>query len=66
MNADGNKYEVKNVGSDSWRPATESEIAQAMRTTSRYYEWKGHRMTDTWTCIMGLASSLREFRCTAA
>jgi|688.fasta_scaffold2407967_2 hypothetical protein len=66
MNATNtNTYEVRNYGSDVWRPATEAEIAQAMRTLNKCHRWEGYRMTRDWTCVMGLAGDMRQFRCTA-
>jgi len=66
MDATSKAYEVRNYGSDAWRAATEQEIAQAMRTVNKCHKWENNRMTGTWTCVMGLAGDLRQFRCTAA
>jgi hypothetical protein len=63
MNATATKYEVCQLGSDSWRPATEQEIAVALRS-GRYTEWKDNRPTGNWSTLLGIGRDVRNFRCT--
>jgi hypothetical protein len=65
MNATSSNYEVRNLGSDAWRPATEQEIAVAMKS-SRYEEWNGNFTTGNWTTNLGMGRDVRQFRCTVA
>jgi hypothetical protein len=65
MTGTSKTYEVRNYGSDAWRTATAQEIAQALRTVNKCHVWENNRMTGTWTCVMGLADDLRQFRCTS-
>jgi hypothetical protein len=66
MTSSTKTYEVRQLGSDVWRAATEAEIATAIITVNKCYRWHGNRMTEDWTCTMGLGRDVREFRCTAA
>ena len=65
MNSIANKYEVRNLGCDVWRPATEQEIAMTMKS-SRYHEWNGYLTTGNWTTNLGMGRDVREFRCTVS
>jgi|688.fasta_scaffold2092329_1 hypothetical protein len=65
MNAITSTYEVRNLGADAWRPATEQEIEVALKS-SRYEEWDGCRMTGNWTTNLGMGRDVRQFRCTVS
>lgn len=65
MNATASKHEVRNLGSEVWRPATEQEISVALKS-SRRQEWSGGIITGNWTTILGMGRDVREFRCTAS
>ena len=65
MNATASKYEVRNLGSEVWRHATEQEISVALKS-SRRQEWSGGIITGNWTTSLGMGCDVREFRCTVS